>query len=371
MGGDRIEKLIMPKWGLSMTQGKVVEWLVDEGQQIDLGKEVLEVETEKITGLVESPVAGVLRRQVAASGQDVPVAGLLGVLADPAVSEQEIDDFVERFVPDTSHDESGSSTAEDPQTVEVLGKTAHYLKRGEGNAPALLIHGFGGNLNNWLFNHETLAAERTVYALDLPGHGRSSKNVGDGTIGSLVDGVHAWCDAVDVPKVHLIGHSLGGLIALSLALRHPERVHSCTLVASVGLGSEIDHEYIHSFVHAERRNQLKAQLQKLFADQQQVTRQLVDDVLKFKRLDGVHDALRTISEKFIVDRQQATVLRDRLPDVSVPVMVIWGQQDQILPVSHSESLPDSVAVHVIPGCGHMVQMEAANEVNRVINAFLE
>ena len=73
--GMTIEKLGMPKWGLSMTEGRVIEWLVDEGAEIGVGDEVAEVETEKINGVVEAPVAGVLRRRVAASGTSSRSAG--------------------------------------------------------------------------------------------------------------------------------------------------------------------------------------------------------------------------------------------------------------------------------------------------------
>ena len=67
----------MPKWGLSMTEGRLVEWLVEEGTELSLGDDVAEVETEKINGVVEAPVAGVLRRRVASLGETIPVGGLL------------------------------------------------------------------------------------------------------------------------------------------------------------------------------------------------------------------------------------------------------------------------------------------------------
>ena len=364
-----IEKLTMPKWGLSMTQGKVIEWLVAEGEQIQPGTEVLEVETEKITGAVESPVAGLLRRHVAQAGQDVPVAGLLAVVADATVSDDEIDRIVAEFVVETREEADGSQGPE-AEFVEVAGQNLRFLKRGEGEPPAVLIHGFGGSLNNWLFNHETLSAHRAVYALDLPGHGQSSKQVDDGAIDKLADTIEGWMDTVQLPAAHLIGHSLGGAIVLSLALRASARVLSCTLIGSCGLGEQINVEYIDGFVHAERRNKLKPHLEKLFGDPQLVTRQLIDELLKFKRLDGVSQALRTFSASLLNGDRQAVVFHDRLEEISVPLLVLWGAQDQIVPVSHTQDLPTTAAVHVLDGCGHMVQMEAAGQVNRLIDDFL-
>ncbi|MBP63952.1 MAG: acetoin dehydrogenase dihydrolipoyllysine-residue acetyltransferase subunit, partial [Planctomycetaceae bacterium] len=204
-----IQKLIMPKWGLSMCQGKVIEWLIDEGAEISAGAEVVEVETEKISGAVESPVAGTLRRLVAQPGQEIPVGGLLAVIAEPSLAEEEIQRFVESFVAEEVEDSSQSGDAE-PASVEVGDVTLRYLQRGEGGDPAVLVHGFTGNLNNWLFNHGPLAEDRAVYALDLPGHGGSSKDVGDGSLDGLVTALCDWLDALAIPAAHFVAHSMGG-----------------------------------------------------------------------------------------------------------------------------------------------------------------
>ena len=87
----------MPKWGLSMTEGRLLDWLVEEGAELAVGDEVAEVESEKINGAVESPAAGVLRRRVADVGDMVPVGGLLGVIAPADVPDAEIDAFVAEF----------------------------------------------------------------------------------------------------------------------------------------------------------------------------------------------------------------------------------------------------------------------------------
>ncbi len=370
MEDGRIHKLGMPKWGLSMTHGKIVQWLVSEGDEISVGTQVVEVETEKVTNCVESPIAGTLRRLVAQSEQEIPVGGLLAVIADDTVAEDEIDRFVENFTPEDVVDNTEVSDIE-PEFVEVNDRQFRFLKRGEGEPPAVLIHGFTGDLNNWLFNHGALASDRAVYALDLPGHGQSSKDVNDGSLEFMVDAVCNWLDAVKLPPAHFVGHSLGGAIVLALAVRHPDRVLSCTLIASVGLGPEIDHEYIAGVIGAGRRKQLKPHLERLFADPSQVTRQLVDDMLKFKRLDGVERALRTIADSFVIDGTQGWRLENHMPQLSVPLLAIWGFKDRILPVSHAAGLPSSVKVEIIKDSGHMVQMEAAGDVNRIVTAFLQ
>ena len=367
--GNGIQKLIMPKWGLSMTQGKVVEWLVAEGSVVSAGNHLVEVETDKIVGGVESPAAGTLRRHVASPGMELPVGSLLGVLADPTVPEDEIDRFIEAFLPDTSAEEQADVTPQD-DFVNVGGRRLRYLKMGESGCPAILLHGFTGNLDNWLFNHATLAQDRSVYALDLPGHGQSAKDVGEGTVPALATMVLAWMDQLELRQAHLIGHSLGGSIALQCALQAAPRVRSCTLLAPAGLGREINAEYLRGIVEAGRRKELKHHLQQLYADPDRVTRQMTDDVLRYKRLDGVPTALGLLRDGLLVNEEQAHVSRDRLTVLEPPALVLWGEQDAIVPAAHSHDLPDHFEVERYADCGHMVQMEMASSVNRRVTEFL-
>ncbi len=93
--------------------------------------------------------------------------------------------------------------------------------------------------------------------------------------------------------------------------------------------------------------------------------------MKYKRLEGVQDALRKIADEAFEGGAQRHVLRERLATLAPRVFVIWGDADQIIPARHAEGLPESVRVVVMPGQGHMVQMEAAAEVNRLLKAFFD
>ena len=104
----------------------------------------------------------------------------------------------------------------------------------------------------------------------------------------------------------------------------------------------------------------------LVADPDLVTADMVEDVLKFKRLDGALAALQAIAAANFDENTQRVSLRDRLGGIGVPVHVVWGEADRVLPASHAEGLPDNVTVTVIPGAGHIVHMEKAGEVNKVI-----
>jgi pyruvate dehydrogenase E2 component (dihydrolipoamide acetyltransferase) len=367
-----VQKLGMPKWGLSMTEGRLVEWLVDEGAEIAVGDEVAEVETEKINGMVESPPPRVLPPGVAATGDVIPVGGLLGVIADASVADADVDafiaDFEATFVPGEAEEAAGA----EPETVAVGDLTLRFLRQGEGDAePLVLLHGFGGDLNNWLFNAEPLSAARVVYAIDLPGHGGSTKQVGDGEASDLVDAVRGFLDAHGIERAHLAGHSMGGLVAAELALVDPERVASLALIAPAGFGPEIDREYVEGFVAATGRRDLKPVLQRLFADPSLVNRQMVDDVLKYKRLDGVQEALRTLAGRLFPEGRQARVIAHQLDEgYTGPVLVVWGERDAVIPAAQAEAASGRAETHVLDGVGHSPHMEAAGEVNRLLEGFL-
>ena len=99
-----------------------------------------------------------------------------------------------------------------------------------------------------------------------------------------------------------------------------------------------------------------------------VTNEMVEDVLKYKRLDGVDAALNTIAGACFAGGRQSLELESRLGEITVPTQVVWGREDRILPVAHSEGLPASIAVTILDGAGHLVHMEKAAEVNALVES---
>src|SRR5215472_14417123 len=254
---SEITAITMPKWGLTMTEGTVVDWLKQQGQSFAAGDELLEIETTKITNVFEAPEAGVLRRVVAPAGATLPVGALLAVAAPESVSDGEIDNFVAGFtVPEPSTEPTAEAEVVTPRLTEIDGRRLRYLELGGGDGiPVLLLHGFGADLNTWMFTQPALAEGRRVIALDLPGHGGSSKEAGAGDVESLSKIAESALDALGIERVHLVGHSMGGAVAASLAVHGPERIASLTLIAAAGLGPEINTAFIDGFVRASRRRE--------------------------------------------------------------------------------------------------------------------
>src|ERR1700682_388431 len=140
---SRIYALTMPKWGLSMKKGQIASWLVDLGCAVGPGIEVVDIETEKVTSGLEPSQAGILRRKTAVAGAEVPVGGLIGIVAEPSVTDTEIESFVAEFSSNfTAAPQSEESAGPVPQHVSVEGLTLRYLAHGEGGEPAILLHGF-------------------------------------------------------------------------------------------------------------------------------------------------------------------------------------------------------------------------------------
>lgn len=372
MSSNTLAALTMPKWGMAMSEGKIVAWLKEQGELISVGDEIIEIETEKIVNAVEADAPGILVRQVAEEGESLLVGALLGVLSGrEEIAEDAVNVFVAEYQEHfkAAATEQVSEPAVGPVDIEVGRRWMRYLEQGSGEQTIVLIHGLGGDLNSWMFNQPVFAEHSRVLAVDLLAHGGSVKLIEAGSLEELAEAVSSLLDAIGVTRAHFVGHSLGGAVAVQIGVTAPDRVQSVTMIGSAGAGTVVSREYIEGFIGANRRKEIKPFLQQLFADPALVNRDMINDVLKAKRLEGVESCWRKIAEAAIFsveDRDSSAVLGKLL----MPVQLIWGQSDLVARMPEDGSLPENVVMHVLDKAGHMPQMEAASVVNKLIRKFV-
>ena len=126
---------------------------------------------------------------------------------------------------------------------------------------------------------------------------------------------------------------------------------------------------IYGFVSAANRKELKPKLKHLFADEGLVSRSMVDELLKYKRLDGVKEFLDALKDNLFSNGKQSVNVIGALKALDCPQQVIWGEADAVIPWAHANSLTD-VTVTIVAGAGHLVQMEESSRVNELLNGIL-
>src|SRR5262249_26264908 len=142
------------------------------------------------------------------------------------------------------------------------------LEMGTGDGPPLVfIHGFGADLNTWMFNQPTLAEHHHTIAFDLPGHGGSTKALkGPADGAGFAADLDRLLAALGIERIHLVGHSMGGAIALHFASWQSERVAGLSLIAPAALAPEINAAFIGGFIKAQRRREMQEVLALLVHD---------------------------------------------------------------------------------------------------------
>jgi pimeloyl-ACP methyl ester carboxylesterase len=270
------------------------------------------------------------------------------------------------------------------QYIEVGNIRTRYWSLGDGTSSAILVHGLGGYIENWEDNVAALAQGRRVYALDLVGFGRSDKPQVRYSIPYLTEFVQEFMIVQDVDRAALIGQSMGGAIALQFALRYPHQVEKLVLVDSAGLGKEISiYSRMMSLpilgeLSARPSRKRTAQLLRLlFQDKDLITDQLIEEVFQMSSLPGAQrcllSALRAMCNIWGVRSGAYRPLLDRLKEIEVPTLVIWGAQDRVHPATHAHQtvkrLPHA-RVHIFDPCGHMPHIECTEEFNTLVTDFL-
>jgi len=274
------------------------------------------------------------------------------------------------------------------ESLVVHGHRLSYLRSGSG--PALvLLHGIANSCQTWAGVIDRLAESHTVIAPDLMGHGESDKPRGDYSIAAHANGLRDLMTVLDIEQATLVGHSLGGGIALQFAYQFPERCERLALVGSGGLGPEmsaglraatlpgaelvlgaltgVSGPLRLGFGALDRIGQVTG-LQRM-----RDLAEAGDALLALKDVEARRAFLRTL--RGVADAHgQAVSALDRLYLAdAVPMLVVWGSRDPIVPARHAETVRElvpSARVEVFDGAGHWPHLDQPGRFCDVLLDFL-
>jgi 4,5:9,10-diseco-3-hydroxy-5,9,17-trioxoandrosta-1(10),2-diene-4-oate hydrolase len=275
--------------------------------------------------------------------------------------------------------------AVEEQTVGVDGMSISYLSAGEG-PPLVLLHGAGDNSLDWRWVLPALASKYRVYAPDLPGSPDSARPVADYSPAFFERFVAAFVDALDIGSATFIGSSLGGLMALRLALSEPARVRSLILADSAGLGRAVNPAFTsvnvpglveaamplwRTWAGAYQRALGRTML--LFTHPTSVPREWLAEQCRLARSPGYLEAHVTVLRALVDPAGQREVLVDRLPLLEMPTLVVWGARDRVFPESQARDAAARLrkgSLAVIPDCGHLPHIECPDQFVAALDRFL-
>jgi pimeloyl-ACP methyl ester carboxylesterase len=238
----------------------------------------------------------------------------------------------------------------------------HVYQEGE-QLPVILIHGAGGNHLYWPAEIRRLAGYQVI-ALDLPGHGKSGGR-GQQSIRAYAEQIMQWAQALHLPRAVVVGHSMGGAIALELALKYPEQVLGLCLVgtsARLRVSTQIFEESAHPTTY----------------------QRAIDTIIEWSFSPSSPQRLKELAAQRMVETRQTVLYGDflacqgfdvseQLAEIQLPALVICGEQDRMTPVRHVQFLADHLPqgrLEIVPDAGHMVMLEQPLLVAALLREFL-
>jgi pimeloyl-ACP methyl ester carboxylesterase len=242
----------------------------------------------------------------------------------------------------------------------------HADELGDGPAAIVLLHGFAGCSGLWRPVQQGLAREAYTLAFDLPGHGKSLDWPEAGPAKVAVTAILSDLASRDIERFHLVGHSMGGVIAVLMAMAEPSRVASLTLLAPGGFGEEINGRLLQRYAAAKTEAEIQTCLEMMVGPSNRVPMEAVRALAEMRGRPGQTEKLAEIAASIAGNDRQGVISRDRLARLPMPVSVAWGTLDPVLPVSQTSGLPPLFALHLVPDAGHMLPEEVPDLVTALI-----
>jgi len=260
-----------------------------------------------------------------------------------------------------------------------------YWQAGQDGTPVLLVHGFGASVEWWERNAAALATRHRVYALDLPGFGRSEQLPETPSLPMAAGFLQRFLDAVDAPRAHVVANSMGGLIALQLSVHYPGAVDRLVLVSPAGFARQIHWVFrllplpvLGRWLVRPGRRKLEALHRRfIHGDSSWLTADWLDRIHALERLPGAAQMLFDVARIGVnlggIRADILEPLHQALSHLTAPTLIVWGDRDRLVPPGQAQigqQLLPNAQIQIFPGCGHCPQLECAAEFNELLLAFL-
>lgn len=247
-----------------------------------------------------------------------------------------------------------------------LTASLHAAELGDARRTIVFLHGFGGCHGMWGAIPAAFAGGCRTLAYDLPGHGKSLGFPEAGPAKVAVRAILADLDRRGVGDFHLVGHSMGGAIAVLIALSAPDSVRSLTLLAPGGFGEEINGRLLRRYAVAKSEPEILNCLESMAGWRNPVPAKTLRALVEMRSVAGQTEKLAEIAALITRDDRQGVIPRERLETLAMPVSIVWGRLDGVLPVHQANGLPPLFGLHLVPGAGHMLAEEAPDLVAEII-----
>ncbi|WP_232679170.1 alpha/beta fold hydrolase [Nocardioides sp. R-C-SC26] len=272
------------------------------------------------------------------------------------------------------------------QYVTLHGHRRAFVKTGSGPA-VLLLHGLACDHTTWSPVIEALAQRYTVIAPDLLGHGKSAKPRADYSVGGYANAMRDLLTVLGIDKVTVVGHSFGGGVAMQFAYQFPERTERMMLVASGGLGPEVTpiiraittpgyHQLVGVLTVPGVRHLGIAGLRGLASTGWKSTRDLAEiaEIYETFRDPDARAAIRHVVRAVVDWRGQIVTMADRAYlTEAMPMAVVWGRDDKVIPVRHASNaaaLAPNARIEVIPNAGHFPHKDHPERFVKILHDWI-
>jgi pimeloyl-ACP methyl ester carboxylesterase len=250
----------------------------------------------------------------------------------------------------------------------VFGFKLHYREAGQGPV-VILLHGLGGDGSRWTTTMSSLAGDFHVIALDQIGFGESDKPLANYNHGMLAEFLVEFLRVVDVPKATIVGHSMGAYVAIYAAVHYPQVVDRLVLVDGGGLVNKPRSDRLIQIQNSTTLAETREYFELLYYDKSRVTDAMVRENLT-RRLRASYTIARMQEARA---KGMSKITEAHAKRITAPALIVWGKQDELLPSSDAAELgrilPNS-RVALIDQCGHIPQVEQADQFHRLLREFL-